>query len=69
MDKINDLFDISHQNPLDKIKTVEGRLFLNKQRKKGRPSLTSEIDWKLVGVEKRKLSHDEKKETPDMKII
>ena len=36
-DSINDLFDIAHQNALNTIRIQEYKLFLIKQREKGRP--------------------------------
>lgn len=63
LDKLDDLFDIAHQNALDQITIEEGRLFLSKQREKGRPGSMLGIDRKLAGVEKRKLSREQKIKT------
>lgn len=63
LNKLDDLFDIAHQNALDQIKIEEDRLFLSKQREKGRPGSMLGIDRKLAGVEKRKLSREQKIKT------
>lgn len=62
-DRTNDLFDIAHQNALDKIKIEEDGLFLNIQRQKGRPESMLGVDRNLTGVEKRKLYCEQKMKT------
>jgi len=51
---MNDLFDNAHQDALNMISIQEDKLFLVKQRKKGRPGSMFGVDIKLTNIEKRK---------------
>jgi len=53
-DSMNDLFDIAHQDALTMIRIQEDKLFLLKQREKGRPGSMLGVDIKLTNIEKRK---------------
>ncbi|ESO02979.1 hypothetical protein HELRODRAFT_80695 [Helobdella robusta] len=48
---LDDLFDIAHQ---DALQTATDRLFLLKQRKKGRPGVMGGVDLKCVKAEERR---------------
>ncbi|XP_050525727.1 uncharacterized protein LOC126896731 [Daktulosphaira vitifoliae] len=69
LEKINDLFDIAHQNALELIKIEEDRLFLNKQREKGRPGSMLGVDRKLSRIEKRKFTREEEINTRREKYL
>lgn len=58
--KLDDLFDIASANALDLIKNSEDKLFLENQRKKGRPGFMYE-----ERVEERQQSHLKRKEQSD----
>lgn len=60
-DNLNDLFDIAHSNALNTIKIHEDKLFLIKQREKGRHGCMMGKDSKLTGLEFRKLSLEQQK--------
>ena len=51
---MNDLFDFAHQDALTMIRIEEDKLFLVKQREKGRPGSMLGVDLKLTNIEKRK---------------
>ncbi|XP_067625295.1 uncharacterized protein [Eurosta solidaginis] len=51
--KLDDLFDIASTNALDLIKNSEDKLFLENQRKKGRPGFMYGIDYKTAVSEER----------------
>uniref|UniRef100_A0A2S2PN24 Uncharacterized protein n=1 Tax=Schizaphis graminum TaxID=13262 RepID=A0A2S2PN24_SCHGA len=53
-DSMNDLFDIAHQDALNMISIQEDKLFLVKQREKGRPGSMLGVDIKLTNIEKQK---------------
>jgi hypothetical protein len=50
---MNNPFDIAHQDALTMIRIEEDKLFLVKQREKGRPGSMLGIDIKLTNIEKR----------------
>jgi hypothetical protein len=51
---MNDLFYIAYQDELTMIRIEEDKLFLVKQREKGRPGSMLGVDIKLTNIEKRK---------------
>src|SRR5215469_13318162 len=48
LEKLDDLFDIAHQDALALIKSEEDKAFLVKQMQKGRPGSMTGVDLKLV---------------------
>lgn len=52
VEKLDDLFDISHANALELMKIDEDKQFLINQRKKGRPGFMHGIDYQLASQEK-----------------
>lgn len=67
--KLDDLFDIASANALDLIKNSEDKLFLENQRKKGRPGFMYGIDYKTAAseerMEERQQNHLKRKEQSD----
>lgn len=53
IDKLDDLFDISHANVLNMIQNEEDKKFLLLQRQKGRPGCMLGTDYKLAVKEKK----------------
>lgn len=53
--KVDDIFDIAHQDALAMMKSEEDKEFLLKQREKGRPGSMLGVDLKLARAEERKL--------------
>lgn len=53
IDKLDDLFDISHANVLNMIQNEEDKKFLLLQRQKGRPGCMLGADYKLAVKEKK----------------
>ncbi|XP_053977478.1 uncharacterized protein LOC128875689 [Hylaeus volcanicus] len=62
-DSLDDLFDIAHANALEMIKIEEDKLFLLKQREKGRVGLMGASDRALAEKEKRKTLREERTKT------
>ena len=56
--KLDDIFDIAHQDALAMMKSEEDREFLLKQREKGRPGSMLGVDLKLARAEERKLQKE-----------
>lgn len=52
--KLDDLFDVAHQDALTTMKSKEDKEFLLKQRQKGRPGSMLGVDLKLTQAEERK---------------
>jgi hypothetical protein len=50
---MNDLFDIAHQDALTMIRIEEDKLFVVKQREKGRLGSMLGVDIKLTNIEKQ----------------
>jgi len=62
IDKLDDLFDISHANVLNMIQNEEDKKFLLLQRQKGRPGCMLGTDYKLAVKEKKIIQKLEKLE-------
>lgn len=60
VDKLDDLFDISHANALNMIQNEEDRKFLLLQRQKGRPGCMLGTDYTLT-IKEKKLTQKLKK--------
>lgn len=52
--KVDDIFDVAHQNALAMMKPEEDKEFLLKQREKGRPGCMLGVDLKFSQAEERK---------------
>ena len=63
LESMDDLFDIAHQDALNKIKIEEDRLFLLNQRKKGREGSMIGTDRTLANKELRKAIRIERAES------
>ncbi|CAH0396068.1 unnamed protein product [Bemisia tabaci] len=61
VNKLDDLFDISHENAMDLIKLEEDRKFLVAQRKPGREGFMHGIDWDLSKKEERAEARENKR--------
>lgn len=60
VEKLDDLFDISHANALELLKIDEDKQFLINQRKKGRPGYMHGIDYHLASQEEAATLKSEK---------
>lgn len=58
--KLDDLFDIAHQDALTMMTSEEDKEFLLKQRQKGRPGSMLGVDLKLAQAEERLLQKQRK---------
>jgi len=56
--KVDDIFDIAHQDALAMMKSEDDKEFLLKQREKGRPDSMLGVDLKLARAEERKLQKE-----------
>lgn len=62
VDKLDDLFDISHSDVLQLISIDEDRQFIIMQRQKGRPGCMAGVDMALAAREQRSHERREKEE-------
>lgn len=62
MDVLDDIFDIAAADAMTTMKNEEDKVFLEKQRQKGRPGSMLGIDMKLSGKEERSKMRKEKEE-------
>jgi hypothetical protein len=60
--RLDNLFDIAHDDALSIMTIEEDKKFLQKQREPGRPGCMLGVDRVLTGVEKRKVERMEKQE-------
>lgn len=60
IDSLDDLFDIASKDALDQIQIEEDKIFLEMQRKKGRPGAMVGVDMTLYGREQRSQARKEK---------
>lgn len=67
-EKMEDLFDIAHGDALNLIKNPEDRLFLEFQRKKGRPGYIGGLDVKTTNANTRRENRKEKENSRKEKL-